>query len=336
MTASLKLHHSIEHLLTPLQVYLNHPDISEIMINQPEEIWIEQSGQFFLIPMPIFSPLYLHRLFQLIANHNQQLLNTQSPLLSGNLPNGSRIQIIIPPAALYPTLAIRKKVVKHLSLQDYQDQNFYKKAFPEIHLTQPTQSSSDQTLIQLYQTQQWGFFIQQAILAKKNIVISGGTSSGKTTYLNACLNHIPHAERILILEDTREINTPHPNQVRLLATPEISMQTLLQASLRLRPDRIIMGEIRGKEILDFVAACSTGHEGCLTTIHANNPQIAFMRMTQMYKLNPVPSMTDQDILRELQSIIDIIIQINKTPEGRLAQGVYFKFHNHLVTGTTGI
>ncbi len=134
-----------------------------------------------------------------------------------------------------------------------------------------------------------------------------------------------------MLEDTREIETPHENQVQLLATKgeqglaKISMQDLVQCSLRLRPDRIIMGEIRGKEILDFVSACSTGHEGSLTTIHANNPRIAFMRMTQLYKLNHLPAMTDDDILRELKEVIDIIVQVGKTKNGRQVNSIYYKY-----------
>lgn len=119
--------------------------------------------------------------------------------------------------------------------------------------------------------------------------------------------------------------------MNLLATKDdqglskITMQDLVQASLRLRPDRIIMGEIRGREILDFVSACSTGHEGSMTTIHANNPRIAFMRMTQMYKLNNVPSMRDEDIMRELKEVIDIVIQLNKTKQGRVASHIYYKY-----------
>ncbi len=105
---------------------------------------------------------------------------------------------------------------------------------------------------------------------------------------------------------------------------KINMQDLVQCCLRLRPDRIIMGEIRGREILDFISACSTGHEGSLTTIHANSPRIAFMRMTQMYKLNNVPAMSDEDILRELKEVIDIIIQVEKTADGRIAKSIYYK------------
>ena len=174
-----------------------------------------------------------------------------------------------------------------------------------------------------------------AIKARKTIVISGGTSSGKTTYLNACLNEIDHADRLCILEDTREIITPHKNKVLLLAAKgeqdiaKVSMQTLVQCCLRLRPDRIIMGEIRGQEILDFVAASSTGHEGSVTTIHASTPKLAFIRMTQLYKQNNVPSMTESDILNELHAVVDVVIQLGKQGAQRKAQSLYYKY-GHLM------
>ncbi len=321
-------------LLSPILFLLKDLEISEIILNKPQEIWIEKSGCLNQMPfyIPEFTEIYLHRLFQLIANENQQKLSKNQPLLSGNLSDGSRIQLAIPPTSKHHVFSIRRKTVKNLSLKDYETMGLYQQA--RHALEQRCRGEScirpDNLLIDLYQAGNFPEFINQAILNKKNIVISGGTSSGKTTFLNSCLKNIPLDQRLLILEDTREIETPHPNQVQLLALKSsqentaISMQDLVQCCLRLRPDRIIMGEIRGREIMDFVSACSTGHEGSLTTIHANNPEMAFMRMTQMYKLNQVPSMTDQDILRELKSVIDIIIQINKTPEGRRVQGVYFK------------
>jgi type IV secretion system protein VirB11 len=196
-------------------------------------------------------------------------------------------------------------------------------------------SANDRALGALYHQGAWGDFIALAVHLKKNIVVSGETSSGKTTYLNACIGNIPHHERIITLEDTYEISIPHQNVVRLCApkkgvgtTVGLCMQDLVQCALRLRPDRLIMGEIRGAEILDFISACATGHEGSITSIHANNPRIAFMRMTQLYKLNNVPSMRDEDILRELHEIIDIIIQVAKTPNGRRAASFYYKHAHH--------
>ena len=323
-------------LLAPIAHLLDDSQISEILINRPKEVFYEKEGQLVPISVPIFTESHLNQLFQLMASESEQILNETHPLLSASLSDGSRLQCVLPPTAKYPTLSIRRKVARNLSMQNYEDNHFFKHA--KAFLSKGGINDlpeEEQKLVQLYQQQNWAEFVKKAIECKKNIVVSGGTSSGKTTFLNACLQLIPHDQRIIILEDTREIEIPHQNQVQLLASKggqskaKVDMQDLVQCCLRLRPDRIICGEIRGKEILDFLAASSTGHEGSMTSIHANNPGIAFMRMTQMYKLNNVPSMSDEDILRELKEVIDVIIQIGKTPEGRRVQSVYYKYA-HLI------
>lgn len=318
-----------EGLLAPLKKWFESPNVNEIMLNQPGQIYVEENGQISQYNVPEFDEARLYRLFQLLAKENNQVLDAKHPLLSGNLQDNSRIQIVLPPVAKYPLFAIRRKVQKKVSLGQYNEQKYFLQT-QAFSFSNTVLNADDEKLLILYQNNKWHEFINKAILAKKNIIISGGTSSGKTTFLNACLQEIPSQDRIIILEDTREVEISHPNQVQLLASKgeqglaPISMQELVQCCLRLRPDRIIMGEIRGKEILDFISACSTGHEGGLTTIHANNPQIAFMRMTQMYKLNNVPAMTDNDILRELKSVVDIIIQVEKTSMGRMAKSIYYK------------
>lgn len=318
-------------LLAPIQCLLDDDQVSEILVNKPQEVFYEKAGQLHALAVDAFTESHLLQLFQLIAHHSAQILNEAHPLLSASLPDGSRVQCVLPPTAKYPALSIRRKVVKNFLLKDYEQTNFFNEATKfstEENLHQLP--DAEQTLAKAYQAEDWANFIKLAIQLKKNIVVSGGTSSGKTTFLNACLQQIDQDQRIIILEDTREIEIPHPNQVQLLASKggqskaKVSMQDLVQCCLRLRPDRIICGEIRGQEILDFLAASSTGHEGSLTSIHANNPRIAFMRMTQMYKLNNVPSMSDDDILRELKEVIDVIIQIGKTPKGRQIQSVYYK------------
>lgn len=325
-------------LLAPIQTWFEDRAVSEILLNRPEEIWVEKHGQLTSVVVPAFQEAHLNRLFQLIANENGQRFSKATPLLSGSLQDGTRVQLCLPPTAKYPTFSIRRQVVRHLSLADYEKNDFYSETkFASLDEEDFDQlPETEKSLICHYGEANWPAFVKQAIQLKKNIVISGGTSSGKTTFLNACLREIDLDTRLIILEDTREIDVPHQNQVQLLASKgdqgeaKISMQDLVQCCLRLRPDRIIMGEIRGAEIMDFVSACATGHEGSLTSIHANNPKIAFMRMTQMYKLNNVPSMSDQDILRELKTVIDIVIQIAKTPLGRKVQGVYYRY-GHLAT-----
>ncbi len=320
-------------LLAPLQPWLDDPEVAEILLNQPGEIYVEKKGRLERFDVPAFNERSVQSVFQLIANENRQELGEHKPLLSASLKDGSRVQIVLPPTAKYPTLSIRRKVVRHFTLDDYRHIDFYRKAtafgLNADHFSQL--SECEKELVVLYQQQQWGAFIQKAIECKKNIVISGGTSSGKTTYLNACLRHIPEHERILLLEDAREIDIPHLNQVSLLSSKgeqglaKVSMQDLVQCCLRLRPDRIIIGEIRGKEVLDFLGACSTGHEGSLTSIHANNPRIALMRMTQLYKQNNVPSMSDQDILREINEVVDVIVQLDKNEQGRHVRSIYYKY-----------
>ncbi len=273
--------------------------------------------------MKTLTETYLVRLFQLIANENQQSLNQKKPLLSANLTTGERVQLCLPPVSQYPTLSIRKQSVKNWNLSDYQKQGF----FDCVNTT--NDNKVNQQLKKLYQLGDWLAFITLAIESKKNIVVSGGTSSGKTTFLNTCLQLIGSNERLLILEDTRELRAPQDNRVNLLAfkgnqgVNQVNMQDLIQCCLRLRPDRIIMGEIRGKEMLDFISACSTGHEGSLTSLHANSPELAFARMAQLIKLNNLPAMTDTEILNSIKQVIDIIIQLKKTPTGRKITAIYF-------------
>jgi len=319
-------------LLAPLQDFLDDPQVSEILINKPQEVFTERQGTLLRFDIPVLTTQYLRRLFTLIANENKQCLSESSPILSGNLHDGSRVQLVIPGAALHETLSIRKFTLKNLTFNDYASLGFFARA-QGVHLDSGSliDVPDEEILRRLYTTRNWPEFLAQAIQMKKNIIISGGTSSGKTTFLNSCAQHIPLNDRLIMLEDTFEINVPHANCVRLKALKQagdeahhVSMQDLVQASLRLRPDRIIMGEIRGKEVFDFVSACSTGHSGALATIHANNPKVAFMRMAQLYKLNPIAGMTDTDIYNVLHEVVDIIVQVAKTHEGRRLVEVYYK------------
>lgn len=315
----------VRGLLAPIQDFLDDNTISEILINKPHEVFVERFGEMLRFDIPNLTAVYLKRLFTLIANENKQVISQNSPILSGNLHDGSRVQLIMPEASQFEALSIRKFTLQSLSFDDYATYGFFN------HTTSDITDESEQTLQNLYKIQNWREFLEKAILAKKNIIISGATSSGKTTFLNSCINLIPLHERLITLEDTYEIKSPHQNIVRLKALKatgdnkhNITMQDLVQASLRLRPDRIIMGEIRGREIFDFISACSTGHNGSLATIHANNPKIAFMRMAQLYKLNNVPGMTEEDIYKILHEAIDVIVQLKKTDSGRRLTEVYYK------------
>jgi type IV secretion system protein VirB11 len=216
--ATLRFAPGSEGLLTPLMPWLNDHTVSEILINQPQEVYIERLGQMKRYEVNSLTQLHLKRLFLFIANENQQHLTEDSPILSGNLYDGSRVQLIIPPAAKHYTLSIRRQSLKQMTLEEYKETDFYSDA-QSFERTKPASTYFDdeeQQLIRLYQEANWPDFIERAVLLKKNIVISGETSSGKTTFLNACTRHIPIDERLITLEDTYEINTTHPNTVPCL------------------------------------------------------------------------------------------------------------------------
>lgn len=309
-------------LLAPIKNLLENPGVAEIIVNQPGQVVFEQEGVFHTIKVEAFNKKLLGHLFQLIARESHQLIDVEHPLLSANLSNGLRIQLVLPPTAVNYTFSLRKQSVTQLSLDDYQRQGLFK-------LKSSSNNKANSLLLDLYRKNNYLSFIKLAIKLKKNIVISGGTSTGKTTFLNACLQEIDNKERLVLIEDVREMFTPHANQVQLLTSKggqgkaSISIQELIQCSLRLRPDRIICGEIRGKEIIDFISACSTGHPGSMTTIHANSPQGAFARMMQLYKLNHVSAMTDENILSEIRQVVDIIIQLSRGPGGRFISDIFF-------------
>ena len=318
-------------MLCILSPWLLDEQVSEIMINKPYEVFVEKNGGMQRFEIPELSPLYLRRLFSFIANESNQVLDEVHPLLSANLYDGSRVQLAIPTVAEHYCLSIRRHSVKRMSLSDYQKTSFFNDTNHfDLNPSANNNNTKDNHLLELYHQKQWNDFLAQAVKMRKNIIISGGTSSGKTTFLNALIQQIPQDERLITLEDTREVIISHPNHVALVASKggqskaKVSMQDLVQCCLRLRPERIIMGEVRGAEIMDFISSCSTGHEGSITSIHANNPKIAFSRMVQMYKLNNVPSMRDEDILNALHEVVDIVVQVGKTATGRRLQSCYFK------------
>ena len=333
---------ALNHYLAPLAIWLNDPEVSEISINAPQQLFIERGGVITQYQVKELHNYWLQGLADLIARFSGQRLSEVEPLLSAQLPAGHRIQIIIPPACEpeHIVLSIRKQVLHDVSLDDYATMG----AFAN---TQPHPINSDRNLVplsadnqllaELFAKGEYFKFLKQAITAKKNILISGGTSTGKTTFLNACLKEIPQDERIITLEDVREVKIPHKNKVHLLAskgeqgTAKITMTQLIQASLRLRPDRIILGELRGKEAADFINATATGHDGSVASIHASSPTLAFIRLVHMVKLNPAMNLSREDILADLHHLIDVVVQIKRVRIGdiyhRTISEIYSAFNS---------
>lgn len=319
---------ALETYLGPLKKFFAQPTVSEISINQPKEAWVEIGGDMFRHEIPEFDLEHLKSLGRLVAQSTEQKISEETPLLSATLPEGYRIQVVFPPAVEANTIAmsIRKQTIMNLDLEQYEAIG----AFQNTIVRQEA-NPMDKKLRDLLNAGAIKEFIIQAILAKKNIIISGGTSTGKTTFFNAALKVVPPTERIITCEDAREIMIPHiPNRVHLVASKggqgraQVTMQDLIEACLRLRPDRLMLGELRGKEAFSFMRAVNTGHPGSISTLHADTPALAMEQLILMIMQAGLGITRDQ-IKSYVESVINVIIQLKRGARGmRYVSEVYFK------------
>jgi len=319
---------ALDTYLQPLKKFLVQPAVSEISVNNPKEIWVEIGGDMTRHDIPELDLDHLKSLARLVAQSTEQKISEETPLLAATLPEGYRIQIIFPPACETGTIAmsIRKQTILDLDLDQYEAIGAFQNTVVR-HEANPV----DRKLRQLLDAGNVKDFIKQAILAKKNIIISGGTSTGKTTFLNAALKVIPPTERIVTCEDAREIIIPHiPNRVHLIASrgaqgrAQVSMQDLIEACLRLRPDRLMLGELRGKEAFSFMRAVNTGHPGSISTLHADTPPLAMEQLVLMIMQAGLGITRDQ-IKSYVENVINVIIQLKRGERGmRYVSEIYFK------------
>ncbi|MFA5990598.1 MAG: P-type DNA transfer ATPase VirB11 [Sphingomonas sp.] len=298
--------------LTPLLPMLARADVTDIFINRPGEIWVETlSGALEHHVMAELDEEHLWRLARQIASLAHQGISREHPLLAATLPDGARVQIIGPPATRGPmALAIRKHVVADLTLADYAADAAFEGAI--LPSDTPTEPATQPFL----STASLATDLAAAVRARKNILVSGGTSTGKTTFLNALIREIPTSERLILIEDTPELKLYHPNAVGLVAVKgdlgeaRVTADDLLQASLRMRPDRIILGELRGAEAYTFLRAVNTGHPGSLTTIHADSPQRAIEQMALII-LQSGAQLRRADIIDYVHSVVDVFVQLER-------------------------
>lgn len=322
---------ALKTYLKPVQFWLNQAGVSELSINRPEEIWLERMGHgggMECHTAPQLTLSHLKTFAKLLAQYSEQRISEERPLLSATLPTGERVQVVLPPAVEVGTIgiSIRKPTLMDLHLKDYGELQ----SLGVIHQTSIQTPTQEHKLREYYHYGQYHEFLEAAVLARQNILISAGTSTGKTTFLNACLKVIPKTERILTLEDAREVKPPQPNCLHLLASrgnqgrAQVTMQELLEAGLRLRPDRIILGELRGAEAFTYLRAINSGHPGSLTTIHADSPQLAFEQLALMV-MQANLGLTRPQILEYVRSIIPIVVQLKRDAEGRrFISEIYFR------------
>jgi len=303
----------LDSYLQPLSHWLAKADVTDIFINRPGEVWIEQlGGECTRHPAPLLTHTALERLARQVAAANAQGINREQPLLAGSLPDGSRIQIVLPPATRGEVaIAIRRHVASGRSLADYTADG----SFAEVAVT----DGNEAPLLAPGNLVGEGMeaFLREAVLQRRNVLISGGTSSGKTTLLNTLIAEIPSYERLIAIEDAAELALRHENAVGLLAArggmgeARVDMEDLLIAALRMRPDRIILGELRGREALTFLRAVNTGHAGSLTTIHADSPERALDQLALLV-LQAGIGLSWDDAQRYIRRSLDLVVQLSRT------------------------
>lgn len=302
--------------LAPLNDMLARADVTDIYVNRPGEIWIETiGGAIERHEAPGLDEATLARLARQIAALSHQGISREHPLLSATLPDGARVQMIAPPATRGGmAVAIRKHVTSDLTLDDYVSAG----AFEETRRSNaPEASSVDQALAALLDDGDIAGMLSAAVRARKNILVSGGTSTGKTTFLNALIREIAPEERLIFIEDTPEIHLHHANALGLLAArselgeARVDMNDLLAASLRMRPDRIILGELRGPEAYAFLRAINTGHPGSMTSVHADSAERAIEQIVLLV-LQAGTQLGRDDVRHYVRSTVDVFVQLTRT------------------------
>lgn len=313
--------------LAPLRPWLERSDVTDIWINRPGEVWIETTdGATSRVSAPELTDQALSRLARQIAAASHQGVNREQPLLSASLPDGARVQVIAPPATRGElALAIRKHTLSDLSLADMAGSGT---------LTPPRDTGRTEAEAELKRRLAAGDiegFLRGAVRARKTIVLSGGTSSGKTTLLNALTKEIPAHERLVLIEDAPEIQLRHDNAVGLIAArgetgeAQVNAEDLLQASLRMRPDRILLGELRGREAFAFLRAVNTGHPGSITTVHADSPQGALDQIALLSLLAGVDLGWDT-VRSYVRQVVDVVVQLNRVDGVRKVTAVEMLSH----------
>ena len=302
----------LDSFLAPLAPWLARPDVTDIYVNRAGELWFETlAGEIAREDVPALDEALLSRLARQLASFSSQGISRAQPLLAATLPDGSRAQVIAPPATRDGhAMAIRKHIAADISLSDWEESD----AFASLR-------SHDVDIVSQGKWNSVGSrnakqFLRQAVLNRRNILISGGTSTGKTTFLNALLAEIPDNERLVLIEDTPELQLRHANAVGLLAArgnlseAGISSEDLLIAALRMRPDRIVLGELRGSEAFTFLRSVNTGHPGSMTTIHADSPDRAIDQLALLV-LQAGTKLGWDDVRRYVEQSVHVFVQLNR-------------------------
>lgn len=280
----------------PIQDLLDRPEVSEIMVNGCDRIFVERAGRLERTDRRFDDEEHLMTVIDRMVRSSGRRVDQSSPMVDARLPDGSRLNVVLPPLAVDgPSVTIRKFTAKHLTSAD----------LVERGALSPTAAD----------------LIERAVAQRLNVIVSGGTGTGKTTMLNVLSSHIGRSERVVTVEDAVELQLDMPNLIRLESRPantegagQVTIRDLVRNSLRMRPDRIVVGEVRGSEALDMLQAMNTGHDGSLSTLHANSPRDALRRLETMVLLGGV-ELPLRAIREQIASAVDLVVQLSRDGTG---------------------
>jgi len=312
----------LQHYLAPLTRLLSPDDVTELVVNRPGEVGVERSGEWRWSHVSELSFSWLSTLALAAAAHTRQDIRPEHPLCSTVLPGGERCQIVIPPATPEGcvSLTIRKPSRAAIDIDALSSEGLFRHAAD----LKDELGAEDQELLALKAAGAWSAFLKLAVRARKNILVSGATGSGKTTLAKALISHIPAEERLITIEDARELVAPHRNLIHLTYAKDergvsrAGVKALLESALRMRPDRILLQELRDGAAFFYLRNVCGGHPGSITTIHSDSAALAFEQMTLLVRESEAGrDLPRDDIRRLLVQLVDVVVQMRRT-DGRFA------------------
>lgn len=324
---------SVIEFLRPLREHLDAEGVQEVCVNRPGELFIETVDGWRRVAAPDMTQERCISLATAVATYGDQLINQERPLLSATLPSGERVQFAIPPAVARGTVSItlRKPATVRKTLNDFDRDGLFDRAVssaPGHGDIQPFEAE----LLRLKDARRYRDFLRLAVRARQTMAISGRTGSGKTTFMKGLVEEVPKHERLITIQDAAELTLPHhPNAVHLFyskgaqGTARVTPKSLLEACLRMRPDRVFLAEVRGDECFHFVRLAASGHPGSITSVHAGSCALAFEQMALMIRETGAGGgLTMAEIRRLLGIVVDVVIQFDRDERGRFISEIHYE------------
>lgn len=320
---------ALDLTLRVLRPYLDRGEVTELCINQPGKAFLETRTGWCCEPMPFATFEWCRRLAKLVANSTRQRIDEESPLLSAALPSGERIQIVLPPAtsAGCVAISIRRPSDTIWSIEELSQSGIFRATRRSTDTLDP----AEEQLLHLLSAQDYEAFMRQAVVCRKNILVSGPTGSGKTTWTKALIREIPSEERLITIEDAQELVLDrHPNHVRLFYSKDdqglarVTPKQLLESCLRMKPDRILLAELRAEEAFDYLRNVNSGHPGSITSIHAASAELAFEQLVLLVKQSRGgQELPRADIKNLLYLLVDVVVQFGVERHQRFIKEIWY-------------